>query len=250
MLTNENLQLQFIEADELRNEVLSEIRLKNRIESKRVINILGCDLINYILISDDKAIIERIFLNEKVINRIDHINITLWKEYGNMYRSLNIDKDEVITVVREEFYFALLDFKKNFNIIAKSTNIEASFFSYINTRVKGRVIDYLHKTYSSKYFTISDNLINPYYSSWEYEDNYMEVLNEEREVRKELKNYLGQLSPIERDLIISTTLHGADYQSLEQTYHISSATLRKKKERALKKLNNLIPENSILKESA
>lgn len=61
----------------------------------------------------------------------------------------------------------------------------------------------------------------------------------------ELKSALLKISPKERALIFSRILDEKDYSELEEIYNISSQTLRKRYERAKKKLANILSGNNI-----
>lgn len=79
------------------------------------------------------------------------------------------------------------------------------------------------------------------FSSRQEEDSYIESYFIEHEVNGILK----QLSPKERALVYSRAVEGLDYDQLERIYGIKSATLRKRYERARKKLANTLNENKI-----
>lgn len=69
---------------------------------------------------------------------------------------------------------------------------------------------------------------------------------------EELKEALSTLSVMERALIFGRIIEERDYQELEEIYQIPSATLRKRYERARKKLSNqlcdqyLTPKGSVM----
>ena len=69
---------------------------------------------------------------------------------------------------------------------------------------------------------------------------------------EDLKEALSTLSVIERALIFGRIIEERDYQELEEIYQIPSATLRKRYERARKKLSNqlcdryLTPKGSVM----
>jgi len=61
----------------------------------------------------------------------------------------------------------------------------------------------------------------------------------------EVNDILKQLSPKERALVYNRAVEGLDYDQLERIYGIKSATLRKRYERARKKLIQTLNENEI-----
>ncbi len=61
-------------------------------------------------------------------------------------------------------------------------------------------------------------------------------------IKHDLKKALLELSPEERALVFSRVIDQKSYKELEEIYHISSSTLRKRYERAKKKLSKALQE--------
>ena len=61
-------------------------------------------------------------------------------------------------------------------------------------------------------------------------------------IKHDLKKTLLKLSPEERALVFSRVIDQKSYKELEEIYHISSSTLRKRYERAKKKLSKALQE--------
>ena len=57
-----------------------------------------------------------------------------------------------------------------------------------------------------------------------------------------LKEALLQLSPTDRGLVFSRVIDEKDYAELEQIYHLSASVLRKRYERAKKKLSKILQQ--------
>ena len=70
-----------------------------------------------------------------------------------------------------------------------------------------------------------------------------EVIDEGAYMSEELKDALLQISPKERALIFSRILDEKDYSELEIIYNASAQTLRKRYERAKKKLAKALRES-------
>jgi len=62
---------------------------------------------------------------------------------------------------------------------------------------------------------------------------------------EEIKAALGKLSPQDRALVISRLLDDMDYEQLSEIYNASAATLRKRYERAKKKLAQALREQGL-----
>ena len=60
-----------------------------------------------------------------------------------------------------------------------------------------------------------------------------------------LKETLLKLSPAERALVFSRVIEEKSYAELEEIYHVSSSTLRKRYERAKKKLSKALQETNL-----
>lgn len=72
-----------------------------------------------------------------------------------------------------------------------------------------------------------------------------EYINQEKYIRDELREALMKISQKERALIFSRVLDEKDYSELEVIYNASSQTLRKRYERAKKKLAHILREGNI-----
>lgn len=70
-------------------------------------------------------------------------------------------------------------------------------------------------------------------------------INQEKYMSDELREALMKISPRERALIFSRVLDEKDYSELEVIYKASAQTLRKRYERAKKKLANILRESNI-----
>ena len=60
-----------------------------------------------------------------------------------------------------------------------------------------------------------------------------------------LKETLLKLSPAERALVFQRVIEEKSYAELEEIYHVSSSTLRKRYERAKKKLSKALQETNL-----
>ncbi|MDD2477106.1 MAG: RNA polymerase sigma factor [Tepidanaerobacteraceae bacterium] len=63
-------------------------------------------------------------------------------------------------------------------------------------------------------------------------------------IRDDLKEALLTLSPEERALVFSRVIDEKSYTELEEIYHVSSPTLRKRYERAKRKLSKVLQETN------
>lgn len=96
-------------------------------------------------------------------------------------------------------------------------------------------IDYLRKRKITMIF-IDKGFENEYRSSINSNDLY---------ISEELKEALLKISPKDRALIFSRVFDNKQYSELEMIYNASSQTLRKRYERAKKKLANILRENNL-----
>lgn len=62
-------------------------------------------------------------------------------------------------------------------------------------------------------------------------------------IREDLKKALLTLSPAKRALVFSRVIEEKSYAELAEIYHVSAPTLRKRYERAIKKLSQALKEN-------
>lgn len=98
-------------------------------------------------------------------------------------------------------------------------------------------IDYLRKRKITMIF-IDKAFENEYRNSINFNNSY---------ISEELKEALLKISPKDRALIFSRVLDNKPYSELEIIYNSSSQSLRKRYERAKKKLANILRENNLSK---
>lgn len=116
------------------------------------------------------------------------------------------------------------DRRKNFQ---SGTSLSAwlyriAYTTCIDILRKRKLLFFMPKTQSS-------------YDSYAIEDSFIEA---------DLKTALLTLSPAERGLIFSRIIDEKTYEELESIYNVSSATLRKRYERAKKKLAKALKETN------
>lgn len=85
---------------------------------------------------------------------------------------------------------------------------------------------------------IGKDFENEYRNSIDSNDSY---------ISEELKEALLKISPKDRALIFSRVFDNKQYSELEMIYNTSSQSLRKRYERAKKKLANILRENNLSK---
>lgn len=74
--------------------------------------------------------------------------------------------------------------------------------------------------------------------------SFIERKSENNFIRDDLKEALLKLSPEERALIFSRVIDEKSYAELEEIYRVSSSTLRKRYERAKRKLSKALQETN------
>lgn len=244
IITKVTEMLGFIGKDELRKEVILELEQKGGIENEEALLHLGSLLINLLLYKgQNRTIQEAIMKHEKVRDKI-YFYYSDWKRSG-YYSQLNICRSEMYAYIEEEIFLSLLDFISNIsNDKCFTDNIEASFMAYINKRVLHRVLNVVTKFYGSKIGFLSGDDEEKLFS----DSCVVENIVERNEIIRELKKSLDSLTVQEKELVYLTTIEKTNYETLSIKYNLKPATLRKKKERALKKIKNLIPIESILNE--
>jgi len=105
------------------------------------------------------------------------------------------------------------------------------------SRIKGELSPWLYK---AAYNNCIDILRKRKKQSF-IEDEATEASYQiEEGMSEEIKAALGVLTPEDRALVISRVINGMDFRQLSQIYGASDATLRKRYERAKKKLANAL----------
>ena len=74
--------------------------------------------------------------------------------------------------------------------------------------------------------------------------SFIEQKSEDSSFMRDLKEALLTLSPEERALVFSRVIDEKSYAELEEIYHVSSPTLRKRYERAKRKLSKALQETN------
>ena len=67
----------------------------------------------------------------------------------------------------------------------------------------------------------------------------------EEGMSEEVRQALGELSPEDRALVISRLMDGMDYEQLSQIYNVKAAAIRKRYERAKKRLAQALREQGL-----
>jgi len=107
------------------------------------------------------------------------------------------------------------------------------------SRIKGAVQPWLYKT---AYNNCIDILRKRKKLSFTEDENYEPSYQMEDGMSEDIKIALGVLPPDDRALVISRVMDEMDFAELSQIYNASAATLRKRYERAKKKLANALRE--------
>lgn len=76
------------------------------------------------------------------------------------------------------------------------------------------------------------------------EKSFIEQKSKAHFMRDDLKEALLKLSPQERALVFNRVIDEKSYAELEEIYHVSSSTLRKRYERAKRKLSKALQETN------
>ena len=106
--------------------------------------------------------------------------------------------------------------------------------AYISrSRIKGELSPWLYK---AAYNNCIDILRKRKKQTFMEDEQYEASYQMEEGMSEEIKAALGVLTPEDRALVISRVIDGMDFKQLSQIYGIRDATLRKRYERAKKKL--------------
>ena len=247
MLTDSNLKLTFIEDYETRQMIINDIAEKGEIQYAKVLGLRGCLIINWIL-TGSTTWAERFIAHNAIEAKIHSIYIDLRKGYNSLLR--NLEKIDVKAFVREEIYLCLVAYREK-QMFKDTDNIEASFFGYLNKILFGRVIDALMQYSGVNGEKLKKKLItNISNSSIEEDGKDVYLTIEKNELHREVIKFLNTMSMIDRELIYYRFFEGYKYKSLESILGMGSSALKKRNERALKKLRmNGIPLSVFLQDA-
>ena len=116
--------------------------------------------------------------------------------------------------------------------LSKKDSIKGKLVPWLYRTAYNNCIDILRRRKWQRFLFIEERDSEPFYSM----DNGMS---------EEIREALGVLSPNERALVVGRALDDLDYEQLSQIFGVSSATLRKRYERAKKKLAQALREQGL-----
>jgi RNA polymerase sigma-70 factor (ECF subfamily) len=122
--------------------------------------------------------------------------------------------------------------------------VQTTFLKALNANIKGDIVPWLYRT---SYNHCIDILRKRKWSLFTFveERDCTESYQMEDGMSHEIREALGVLSPKERALVVSRALDDLDYEQLSHIFNASPAALRKRYERAKKKLAQALREQGL-----